>query len=342
VWQPEKARISDPDHSQIENGTIYKGEKMKQKYELINDVIRGKFLTLKKEKPQHFKQRLALSWSNWGFGMEKLAESAARLQRFGIDWIELHGNHYGADLGYLPQETTQVLSDYGVKVSGVCGMFSVDNDLSSNRGIHRQAALDYIKRELEFACQVGATYLLVVPGAVGRPEPYDQNEFQRSVDTLRLVAPLFQKNHILCAIEPIRSAEVSLVHTVKEAKQYIAAVAHPSVAHINGDVYHMQAEEQHIGEAILESGIALINLHMADSNRCALGEGFLDLDTIIMALYLINYNRPGCFVTPEPLGPGGNPYPAMHGKPDKAALDHLVSQTSTYFREREEAVLSLQ
>jgi len=314
---------------------------MKQRYELLNDHIREKFQAYKKEKPELFKQRLALSWSNWGFGMENLAVSVSRLHRSGINWIELHGNHYGASLGYVPQETLQILSDNNVKVSGICGMFSADNDLSSNHGFQRQAALDYIKRELEFACKVGATYLLVAPAAVGRPEPYDQSEFQRSVETLRFVAPLFQDNNIRCAVEPIRSAEVSIVHTVSEAKQYIAAVAHPGVAHINGDVYHMQTEEKHVGSAILEAGAALTNLHMADSNRRALGEGSLDLDTVIMALYLINYNRPGCFVTPEPLGPGGNPYPAMNEKPDQAILDNLVMQTASYFREREEAVLSM-
>jgi sugar phosphate isomerase/epimerase len=78
---------------------------------------------------------------------------------------------------------------------------------------------------------------------------------------------------------------------------------------------------------------------MADSNRCALGEGSLDLDTIIMALYIIGYNRPGCFVTPEPLGPGGDPYPAMHGKPDPKLLDKLVNQTAEYFRQRESELL---
>jgi sugar phosphate isomerase/epimerase len=79
---------------------------------------------------------------------------------------------------------------------------------------------------------------------------------------------------------------------------------------------------------------------MADSNRCALGDGSLDLDTIIRALYLLGYNRPGCFVTPEPLGPGGDPYPAMNGRPDPARLEELVQRTSRYFRAREDAVLS--
>ena len=198
-----------------------------QNFAAKNDRIRAEFIALKKSEPKRLKNRLNLSWSNWGFGLEPLANSAARLERAGITWIELHGNHYGPDLGYKPAETLKILGDHGIKVAGVCGMFSPDNDLSSNRAIQRQAAMDYLKREVPFTKAV------------------------------------------------------------------------------------------------------------ADSNRCALGEGSLDLDTLIMALYLIGYNEPGRFVTPEPLGPGGDPYPAMNGQPDPALLDRLVSQTARYFRERE-------
>jgi sugar phosphate isomerase/epimerase len=219
-------------------------------------------------------------------------------------------------------------------------MFSPDNDLSSNRAVHRQNAIDYIRRELDFGAAVGASYLLVVPGAVGRPTPYDHSEFERSVATLRLAADGFVQKKIKAAVEPIRAAEVSLVRTIAEAKRYIEAVNHPGVQHINGDVYHMQAEEIHIGTAVLEAGTALTNLHMADSNRCALGDGSLDLDAIIMALFVIGYNRSGCYVTPEPLGPGGDPYPAMHGKPNTKSLDKLVTRTAKYFREREAALLA--
>jgi hypothetical protein len=60
-----------------------------------------------------------------------------------------------------------------------------------------------------------------------------------------------------------------------------------------------------------------------------------------MAFYISNFNREGCYVTPEPLGPGGDPYPAMYGKPDEDILDKLVMQTASYFREREDAVLAL-
>ncbi len=312
----------------------------KQNYELKNEKILQVFEELKSSSPAALENRLNLSWSNWGFGMEFLADSAGRLEKNGIRCIELHGNHYGSLLGYEPKETLKVLSDHGIQVAGICGMFSADNDLSSNRALHRQAALEYIRRELEFASRVGAGYMLVVPGAVGRPGAYDDTEFERSVETLRKVADLFVEHGVRAAIEPIRSAEVSFCHTVSDAGEYIAAVNHPGVRHINGDVYHMQTEEAHIGEAVLEAGEMLTNLHIADSNRCALGEGSLDLDTLIRALYVIGYNRKGCFVTPEPLGPGGDPYPAMYGKPDKEALDRLVAGTVSYFREREQELLS--
>ncbi len=312
----------------------------KQNFEIKNDAIREAFLELKKNHPEKLKRRLNFSWSNWGFGIEPFEQSVARLAKYGVDYIELHGNHYGDDLGYKPSEILPILNHYGVKVGGVCGMFSADNDFASNRHIQRQAAIDYVKRETEFCEAVGASYMLVVPAAVGRPNKYDDSEIDRSVDGLLRVADLFVKHNVKAAIEPIRSAETSIVHTFEDAKEYIRLVNHPGVQHINGDVYHMQVEESHIGDAIWKAGDMLTNLHLADSNRCALGDGSMDLDTIIMALYLIGYNTDGKFCTPEPLGPGGDPYPATHGKPDPASLDKLVGDSIKYFREREEELIN--
>jgi sugar phosphate isomerase/epimerase len=310
-----------------------------QNFELRNAEIHAHFAALKSQHPERLRPRLQLSWSNWGFGMEPLERSAKRLADAGIEYIELHGNHYGADLGYKPVETRAVLADYHITIAGICGMFSAENDLSSNSGLTRQHAIDYLKRTIDFAAQVGAGYILVVPGAVGRPQAYDQAEFDRSVSSLRVVADRFVNAQVLAAIEPIRSAEVSFCHTIADAQAYINAVDHAGVQHINADLFHMQSEESHIGMALISAGARLANLHLADSNRCALGEGALDIDTVIKALYLIGYNQSGHYVTPEPLGPGGDPYPAMHGKSDPDLLEHLVQQTAHYFREREQAVI---
>ena len=50
-------------------------------------------------------------------------------------------------------------------------------------------------------------------------------------------------------------------------------------------------------------------------------------------------NNDYCFVTPEPLGPGGDPYPAQNAKTDPAILDKLVQDSVNYFREREACLL---
>lgn len=313
-----------------------------QNFEKINLEIKNAFIAKKKAEPKLFEKRLKFSWSNWGFGLEDFETSCARLEKAGIRFIELHGNHYGADLGYRADEVLKIMGDHGISCGGVCGMFSADNDLSSNRHIQRQAAIDYIKREAEFTAKVGGKYMLVCPAAVGRPAKYDDSEIDRSIDALSRVADVFVNYGVRAAIEPIRAAETSIIHTFAEAKDYISRLNHPGVQHINGDVYHMLVGESHIAKTLLDAGGMLTNLHMADTNRCALGDGSLDIDTIIMALYLIGYNNgDSCFVTPEPLGPGGDPYPAQNAKTDPAILDKLVFDSVSYFRAREEAVLSL-
>lgn len=311
-----------------------------QNYELKREQLVERFTALKQNDPDALERRLELSWSNWGFGIEPLEQSCARLQRAGLSHIELHGNHYGEDLGYDVDRTLRTLGDHGLTVSGVCGMYSADNDFASNRPINQQEAIAYTRREAAFTAAVGGEYLLVVPAAVGRPTKYDDFELERSVAALHSVADVFTDHGVKAAIEPIRGDETTLVHTVDEAKRYIELVDHPGVQHINGDVFHMQAGEANIAEAILEAGDTLVNLHLADSNRLALGSGSMDLDAIIMALYLIGFNREGRFVTPEPLGPGGDPYEARNGLVDPAMLDSLVADSVTYFRQREDALRS--
>lgn len=303
-------------------------------------AIDERFAQLRASEPDRFTTRLELSWSNWGFGQEELSVSVARLAKAGLRYIELHGNHYGRDLGYRLPETTAILQEHGVGVAGICGMYSAESEFASTSYRARQAAIDYTRRELEFCHEIGGSYLLVVPAAAGRTKAYDDYEWHRSVETLQRIGDDFVAAGVQGAVEPIRKAETTIVHTVAQATEYIEAVGHPGIQHINGDVYHMQAEEPYVPDAVLAAGDRLLNLHMADSNRAALGRGSLDIDTIIKALYLIGYNQPGHYVTPEPLGSAPDVYPAMHALHDPSELDDLVFTTVGYWREREEAVLA--
>ncbi len=312
-----------------------------QNFEIKNSRIKEAFIEAKKESPEKFVQKLNLSWSIWMFGTESFESSIKRLNRSGLKFVELRGDHQTKSSGISQEDVKSLLKSYDMKVSGACGFFGPENDLSSNNSFNRQHGIDYIKREVEFLESVGGEYMIIVPSAVGRPEAIDNSEFPRSVHSLQQCADAFKKSGINAAIEPIRAAEVSLINSVDQALEYIKAVGCESIHHINADTYHMLLEESHIGESILKCKNQLVNLHVADSNRDALGSGMIDFDTVIMALYLIGFNTPGHFVTPEPLGPYPNPYALMNELCDEDIMDRLVNDSINYFREREEYVLSL-
>lgn len=312
-----------------------------QRLDEINQSIKYQFDKLKAEHPERLKRRLDISFSTWVFGLETLEEAADRLHRHGVGYIELGGDYGGRDVGFQAdfEGTKAILDKYGLKVSGVCGFFSHANALSTNNNFVRQTAREYIIEEAKFCKKIGGTYLLVVPGVVGASAPYDTSDYARSTQTLRSVADVFTETGVKCAIEPINSGECNLCHTIESAQQYIADVNHPGVQHINGDIFHMLCGEGHIGEAILRAGEQLVNLHVEDTNRLALGNGMMDVDTIIRALYVIGHNQEGRFVTGEPLGPGRDSYAIMYGQHSAAQKDKQVADT-LYLREREEELLA--
>ena len=75
-----------------------------QNFQKNDRKVIQKFLEWRKQHPNP-QPRMNLSWSNWGFGIEPLEASAARLAKYKIPYIELHGNRYGPDLGYKTKET---------------------------------------------------------------------------------------------------------------------------------------------------------------------------------------------------------------------------------------------
>jgi sugar phosphate isomerase/epimerase len=310
-----------------------------QNFRLLDQEVVQRFIDARRDWAGE-PERLKLSWSNWGFGTEALEDSADRLQRNGIEWIELHGNLYGPDLGYRAPDVLATLDARAIKVGGICGMVMPEQELASNSPAVRQRFVDYLRRQLEFCVAVGGRYILFGAAAVGRPVAYDDAEVDRAAETLALVADDFADAGVLAAIEPIRVEETSIIHTCAEAAELIERVGHPGVQHIAGDVYHMLSGDGHVGRALLEYAPRMANLHLADSNRRALGTGQLDIDVVIMALYASGFHTGERFCTAEPLGGGANPYDAMYGRPDVPLLDALVATTAETWRAREEAVLA--
>src|SRR5699024_1060789 len=79
---------------------------IKQNFKLTDAKIKQNFLDVMKN--EDYVPELKFSWSNWGFGMENLENAFKRIKQASINYIELNGNHYTNDLGYLAKEVKRL------------------------------------------------------------------------------------------------------------------------------------------------------------------------------------------------------------------------------------------
>ena len=103
-------------------------------------------------------------------------------------------------------------------------------------------------------------------------------------------------------MEVVNRFEQFLLNTCDEALAYVEAVGSPN-AKILLDTFHMNIEEDFIGDAIVKAGDKLGQLHVGENNRMPPGYGHIPWTEVGAALRKIDYQGP---VVMEPfLMPGG-------------------------------------
>jgi sugar phosphate isomerase/epimerase len=114
-----------------------------------------------------------------------------------------------------------------------------------------------------------------------------------------------------------------LVNSIQDALYYACEV-NSSHVKIMADTFHMNIEERDIPEAIRIAGNNLINVHLADSNRCSVGRGHINFKALIKALKEINYQYA---LTLEPLPPVYDPYLALEGGISEDIFDQYAAES---------------
>jgi len=257
------------------------------------------------------------SISNWIYGTEALPVTFDRLQRFGYDGIELMGEPEK----YNVQEIQSLIKHTGIKVLTLAGIFTTDRDLSDPEPSARSNAIHYVKSCCDFATALGTEVLIIVPSAVTRTKPHncdplDEDDWLRAFDeewklavaSVHEVGLYALKKGITIAIEPANRYEVLLVNTAEQGLQMMNEVNLPSVK-LHLDTFHMNIEDADPPASIRRAGSALVNFHVADSNRQVVGEGHIDWEGHLKALRDIGYERT---LTLEPLPPVADTYLAAN------------------------------
>jgi len=141
-------------------------------------------------------------------------------------------------------------------------------------------------------------------GSVNEKAPQTSEEL--FLDMARFVSEYAAQRGVLLVLEPVNRYEINFINNLDQCVELLKKVDKPNFS-MMPDVFHMNIEDAHIGEALIRNRQYVSYVHFADSNRHAPGDGHQNWDEIFGALKAIGYNG---WTTVEIL-----PYP----NPDEAA-----------------------
>ena len=99
-----------------------------------------------------------------------------------------------------------------------------------------------------------------------------------------------ERGAVLC-VEPLNRFETSFLNLASQAIEVVDRVAHPACK-ILLDTFHMNIEEQSVGDAIRSAGGRLAQLHTCENDRGAPGSGHVPWKEVAQACKDIGFEGP--------------------------------------------------
>ena len=226
----------------------------------------------------------------------------------GFDGIELRGT--GDWNGRM--EEFRSARERGAVFSSVClisDRFIGDFDAE----IRREAA-EHMKDLLSGIAELGGTGA-VTPAAYGlaskRLPPFtvprtEEEDRRVLLEALEELGEHAEREGTLVLLEPLNRYEDHMLNRVDQAVELCEAVGRPSVK-VMGDLFHMNIEEDDLGESIRAADGHLAHVHLADSSRLQPGTAHTDFAGAFGALGEIGFEG---FMAME-CGIRGNPEGAL-------------------------------
>ena len=222
-----------------------------------------------------------------------LAELVPKVAGLGFDSIELPLENPG-DFDYA--RAGAMIRDHSLEVSMAAAM-GPDRDLIHPDEDIRNNGMAYVRHCIDAAHTVGATNLIgPIYAAVGRT--WQATAEEREQDVMLLTAQLAalaeyaaERGVVLC-IEPLNRFETSVINLASQGIEVIERVGHPN-CRLMLDTFHMNIEEQSIGDAIRAVGRErLAHVHACENDRGTPGSGHVPWPEVAAALKEIGYDGP--------------------------------------------------
>lgn len=225
---------------------------------------------------------------NWDADHEKYIKKAANI---GYDVLEFQAQPLLEMTDEKLKHLKAVADEEGIELTYSLGLDPA-YDVSSIDETVRLGGVDYLKRIVEQIGKMDGKLLSGVSYAGWGTPPYILDNKSRlwnnSLKSMAEIIKTAEDNGVTYCVEAVNRFETCLINTAEEALKYVAEIDSPNIG-VLLDTYHMNIEENSIGDAIRLVGSKLTSFHTGENNRTAPGKGHLDWDEIFGALSEIGY-----------------------------------------------------
>lgn len=214
-----------------------------------------------------------------------------KVAKLGFDVLEIAAHQL---LSYSDEEIAKIkASAEENNIILTAGIGPDENqNLSSEDPAIRKKAKEFFAELLEALSKLN---IKILGGALHSYWPVDyskpvdkKGDWERGVEGIREVSFVAEKYGINLCLEVLNRFENHVLNTAEEAVAFVKEVNRPNVK-VMLDTFHMNIEEDSIGNAIRTAGPLLGHLHTGECNRKVPGKGHMPWREIGEALRDINY-----------------------------------------------------
>jgi D-psicose/D-tagatose/L-ribulose 3-epimerase len=223
---------------------------------------------------------------------ESLAQVVPHVAEMGFDLIEVPIEAPG-NIDYA--RAADMIRDHNLGVS-VCAVIGSDRDLIHPEKEIRDNGVAYVRHCIEAAQTLGGTNVVgPLYSAVGRVWQATAEEREQDLELLeqqlRGLAEYAADHGVVLCVEPLNRFETSFINLATQVVEVVDRVDHPACQAML-DTFHMNIEEQSLGDAIRTVGPRLRHLHSCENDRGTPGKGHVPWSDVAAALRDVNYDGP--------------------------------------------------
>ena len=236
---------------------------------------------------------MKVAMHNW-MRAEPVETTIRRLAKYGYDGIEISYDSVALSPGAPGTAAVrETLRDAGIECVGSISLMFAGRDLIHADPAVRASSVEYLKNCITMVKELredGGGTMSIVPSEVGKVKEMasPEEEWAWAVEGLKELREHATAEGVRIAIEPLNRFETNFLNRHDQALLLAQEVGDDVGVCL--DVYHMNQEEADVLQAFRNAGDRLFDVHVADNNRMACGQGQLDWAAILGTLKELGYD----------------------------------------------------